>query len=96
MDPPAGVLVSQRSRSTAVAAPSPERPSTPALLTAVEVADLLAVPESWVRRETRANRLPHVQLGRYRRYRHEDIEAFAAERTRGPVPGPRPGGRPRV
>jgi excisionase family DNA binding protein len=38
------------------------------LLTAAEVADLLSVPESWIRRETRAGRLPHVKLGRYKRY----------------------------
>jgi excisionase family DNA binding protein len=37
-------------------------------MTAAEVAELLAVPESWVRRETRADRLPHVRLGRYCRY----------------------------
>ncbi len=38
------------------------------LLTAGEVAERLSVPESWVRAESRADRLPHVQLGRYRRY----------------------------
>jgi excisionase family DNA binding protein len=41
---------------------------TERLLSASEVAERLNVPESWVRAETRANRLPHVQLGRYRRY----------------------------
>ena len=38
------------------------------LLEAKEVAELLSVPESWVRAETRAGRMPHVRLGRYRRY----------------------------
>jgi excisionase family DNA binding protein len=38
------------------------------LLTASEVAGLLSVPESWVRAETRADRIPHLKLGRYRRY----------------------------
>jgi excisionase family DNA binding protein len=38
------------------------------LLTAAEVAELLSVPESWVRQETRAGRLPHLALGRYKRY----------------------------
>ena len=38
------------------------------LFTAAEVAERLNVPESWVRAETRADRLPHVALGRYRRY----------------------------
>ena len=38
------------------------------LLTASEVAERLSVPESWVRAETRAGRMPHLELGRYRRY----------------------------
>lgn len=38
------------------------------LLTASEVANMLAVPESWVRQETRAGRMPCLALGRYRRY----------------------------
>jgi excisionase family DNA binding protein len=38
------------------------------LLTAVEVAELLSVPESWVREHTRSGRIPHLELGRYKRY----------------------------
>jgi excisionase family DNA binding protein len=38
------------------------------LLTACEIAERLSVPETWVRAETRADRMPHVRLGRYRRY----------------------------
>ena len=38
------------------------------LLNAAEVAELLSVPESWVRQETRAGRIPHLRLGRYCRY----------------------------
>ncbi len=45
------------------------------LLEAREVAELLSVPESWVRAETRAGRLPHVCLGRYRRY--DEAAVFA-------------------
>jgi excisionase family DNA binding protein len=41
---------------------------TERLLSASEVAKRLSVPESWVRAETRAGRIPHVALGRYRRY----------------------------
>jgi excisionase family DNA binding protein len=41
---------------------------TDRLLTAAEVADRLSVPESWVRAETRAGRMPCIKLGRYRRY----------------------------
>ena len=43
------------------------------LLQAREVAELLAVPESWVREATRDGRLPYVALGRYRRYEREAI-----------------------
>ena len=46
------------------------------LLTARQVAQLLAVPESWVREATRQNTLPHLRLGRYRRYVKADILAW--------------------
>lgn len=53
------------------------------LLTAGEVADFLAVKESWVREATRDGRLPHLRLGRYRRYRREDIERWLDEQEAG-------------
>jgi hypothetical protein len=43
------------------------------LLTAGDLADLLAVPESWVRDHTRSGLIPHVPLGRYIRYRREAV-----------------------
>jgi excisionase family DNA binding protein len=46
---------------------------TERLLNAGEVAELLAVPESWVREHTRNGTLPRIQLGRYIRYRREAI-----------------------
>jgi excisionase family DNA binding protein len=55
---------------------------TERLLTAKEVAELLAVPESWVREATREGRIPHVKLGRYRRYQPAAIEAWLAEQHR--------------
>lgn len=55
------------------------------LLTADEVAVVLGVPKTWVYAETRAGRIPHVRLGRYRRYRREAIDAWIAERERGPL-----------
>ncbi|MEK6271615.1 MAG: helix-turn-helix domain-containing protein [Actinomycetota bacterium] len=71
------------------------------LLTADQVAEMLAVPRSWVYAETRAGRLPHVRLGRYYRYAPESIRAFVAGLERGPVPyrkyvapGREPGGPP--
>ncbi len=55
------------------------------LLTAGEVAELLAVPVSWVREATRAGRLPHVCLGRYRRYEADAIDAWLTEQRGGPA-----------
>jgi excisionase family DNA binding protein len=52
---------------------------TDRLLTAKQVADLLAVPESWVREATREGRIPHLRLGRYRRYQPAAIDAWLAE-----------------
>jgi len=51
------------------------------LLTAKQVAELLAVPESWVREATRDGRLPHLRLGRYRRYQASAIESWLHEQT---------------
>jgi excisionase family DNA binding protein len=44
--------------------------------TAQEIAELLNVPVTWVRRETRAGRMPFVPLGRYRRYDRDDVLAW--------------------
>jgi excisionase family DNA binding protein len=53
------------------------------LLEAAEVAERLAVPVSWVRAETRAGRMPHLELGRYRRYDWEAVTAWLAEQRAG-------------
>ena len=55
------------------------------LLDAAEVAALLGVPKSWVYAETQAGRLPHVTVGRYRRYRRDALNAWIAEHERGPI-----------
>jgi excisionase family DNA binding protein len=60
------------------------------LLTASEVAELLSVPESWVRQATREGRLPHVRLGRYRRYQQSQIEAWLKEQSNAPRPHSQP------
>jgi excisionase family DNA binding protein len=49
------------------------------LLTAGQVAELLGVPQTWVYEQSRAGRIPTVNLGRYRRYRREAIEAWLGE-----------------
>ena len=46
--------------------------------------------QAWVYAETRAQRLPHVRLGRYVRYRREAIDAWLERSERG-----LPGGRER-
>jgi excisionase family DNA binding protein len=56
------------SRLTAVAPAIDDR-----LLTASDVAELLAVPERWVREHTRDGLIPHLRLGRYVRYRQEAV-----------------------
>ncbi len=55
------------------------------LLTAGEVAELLNVPESWVREATREQRLPYIALGRYRRYARAQIEAWLEQQQGGPT-----------
>jgi excisionase family DNA binding protein len=52
---------------------------TSSLLTAQDVARLLGVPTSWVYEQSRRGRIPTVNLGRYRRYRRDAIEAWIAE-----------------
>ena len=61
------------------------------LLDASEAAALLNVPVSWVREHTRLGQLPHVPLGRYRRYRRGDLEAWVEEQCAGGDRGTRRG-----
>jgi excisionase family DNA binding protein len=55
---------------------------TDRLLTANEVAEWLAVPVSWVRESTRSGAMPHVELGRYKRYREDDVARWLEECAR--------------
>jgi excisionase family DNA binding protein len=58
--------------------------STPdRLLTANEVATLLSVSVRWVREHTRNGLIPHVPLGRYRRYRRASVLAWVVEQESG-------------
>ena len=52
------------------------------LLTADELAERLRVPESWVRTEERARRIPSVRLGKYVRFKLSEVERSLAERQR--------------
>ncbi len=44
---------------------------------------MLGVPKTWVYEQARAGRIPTVELGRYRRFRAEAIEAWIEERETG-------------
>jgi excisionase family DNA binding protein len=52
------------------------------LFDAREVATMLGVKPEWVYEKTRAGEIPHVPLGRYRRYRPEAIIAWIEENER--------------
>lgn len=54
------------------------------LLDAHQAGELLNVPHTWVLAQARAERIPYVQLGRYKRFDVEAITAWLRERTRGP------------
>jgi len=68
-----------------MSAPSPrEVPDAPVagyveVITADEVAALLRMTPAWVYAETRRNRIPHMRLGRYFRYRRSAIEAWMSD-----------------
>ena len=44
----------------------------------------LGVPGTWLLAEARANRVPHVRLGRYVRFSREQLAAWTDEQVRGP------------
>lgn len=50
----------------------------PALIDAAAAAAQLGVPKSWVLAEARADRIPHVRLGRYVRFEPAELSAWAA------------------
>jgi excisionase family DNA binding protein len=64
--------------------PAPAAAPLSPLLDATEAGRLLSVPASWVLAEARANRIPHVRLGRYVRFSADDLEEWWRARMRGP------------
>jgi excisionase family DNA binding protein len=54
------------------------------LLNADQAGELLNVPASWVLAEARANRIPHVRLGRYVRFDEDQLEVWWRSRAKGP------------
>lgn len=64
------------------------------LLTAEEIAERLGMRTDWVWAQARAGRIPHVRLGRYRRFRESAIEAWVTDlETGGTSPAARTGER---
>jgi excisionase family DNA binding protein len=61
------------------------KPTRAPLLDAHAAGELLAVPPTWLLAEARSNRVPHVRLGRYVRFRREALLGWVADRERGPV-----------
>jgi len=55
------------------------------LIDATEAGELLGVPKSWVFAEARADRIPHLRLGRYVRFEPEELEEWWRARRRGPT-----------
>ena len=54
------------------------------LLDSKGAAALLNVPASWVLAEARADRIPHVRLGRYVRFDAAELQTWWLSRGRGP------------
>jgi excisionase family DNA binding protein len=46
------------------------------LLTAEQVAEMLQVPKAWMYEAAREHRIPHVKLGRYIRFEHEQLDTW--------------------
>ena len=60
------------------------RPKMNTLIDAKAASALLGVPATWIRAEARADRVPHVRLGRYVRFDAAELEVWWRARARGP------------
>ena len=54
----------------------------PRLVDAHTAATLLGVPASWVLAEARANRIPHIRLGKYVRFEPDRLTAWWTSKER--------------
>lgn len=66
-----------------------DRSSVRYLVDAATAANLLGVPKTWVLAQARADRIPHVRLGRYVRFEPAQLETWWRARRRGPITGGR-------
>ena len=60
------------------------RHAVTSLLDAKGAAELLNVPASWILAEARADRVPHVRLGRYVRFDADELREWCKARYQGP------------
>jgi excisionase family DNA binding protein len=56
---------------------------TAQLLTAEDVAGLIGMGTDWIYAQVRADRIPHLKLGRFVRFRAESIDQWICELERG-------------
>ena len=61
--------------------PNPER-----LLTVLELAQLTGLPVSWVYSKVAYQEIPHLRLGKYRRFRLSEVQAWLEAQRYGPRP----------
>ncbi|MDQ6807185.1 MAG: helix-turn-helix domain-containing protein [Actinomycetota bacterium] len=55
------------------------------ILDADAVAEMIGMSKDWIYAEARADRIPHIKMGRYTRFRREAIEDWIRERERGKI-----------
>lgn len=70
--------------STGRASPEHRGTEPGPLLDARAAGQLLNVPPTWVLAEARADRIPHVRLGRYVRFDADELRDWWHTRARGP------------
>lgn len=61
-----------------------DSPAPMPLIDAKAAGELLSVPKSWVLAEARADRIPHLRLGRYVRFSEDALLEWCQARQRGP------------
>ena len=60
----------------------PEPPGVQLLYTPCQAAVILAVKESWLRKQAGKRRIPSTHLGKHLRFSHADLEAIVASAQR--------------
>jgi excisionase family DNA binding protein len=71
-----GVQMPQRGRTSVIEPRTTADRADRELLTAEEVAALLGIGVDWVWEQARKGRIPHIRLGRFRRFRRQAIEEW--------------------